>query len=204
MNIINCFLDSTIRELISIFKEIYMDVNIVHVDTIDDKWGLRKVMTDDKGNKYKVTAKQKFYDHVHGAGVYALRMGEFKGKQFVQWAELKEPAGGSATTAAEKPQEGGVLSDKLAFEKARQNDIMTQFYARLAFDILNSDKNSNEKITSSKVMLEAGKLMRLHKSTVTSYELDENNIQSETFDKVAEAPVETVSTTPLNPEEVPW
>ena len=178
-----------------------MDVNIIHVDTIDDKWGLRKVMTDDKGNKYKVTAKQKFYDHVQGAGIYALRMGEFKGKQFVQWAELKEPAGGSTPAASGKPQEGPNLSDKMALEKAKQNDILVEYYARLAFDILMARKKEDEVVTSSMVMLEAGKLIRLHKSTVVSYELDENNIQAETFDKKAEQPENVMD---VNPEDAPF
>ena len=168
-----------------------MEVKIVNVETIDDKWGLRKVMTDDKGNKYKVTAKQKFYDNVHNAGVYDVRMGEFKGKQYVQWATFVSPLGGNDTKPAEKPQECGVLSDKMAFEKAKQNDILVEFYARLAFDILMSRKKEDEVITPSVVMLEAGKLVRLHKSTVVAYELDENNIQAEAFDKAtAEKPAE--------------
>ena len=160
-----------------------MEVKIVSVETVDDKWGLRKVLTDEKGNKYKVTAKQKFYDNVHNAGIYDVRFGEFKGKQFVQWATLVSPLGGNDTKLAEKPQEGAVLSDKMAFEKAKQNDILVEFYARLAFDILMSRKKDDEIVTSSMVMLEAGKLVRLHKSTVVAYELDENNIQAETFDK---------------------
>lgn len=178
-----------------------MEVKIVNVETVDDKWGLRKVLTDDKGNKYKVTAKQKFYDNVHNAGVYDVRMGEFKGKQYVQWATFVSPLGGNDTKPAEKTQEGAVLSDKMAFEKAKQNDILVEYYARLAFDILMARKKEGEIVTSSMVMLEAGKLVRLHKSTVVSYELEENNIQAETFDKKADEPENVMD---VNPADAPF
>ena len=186
MNIIDFCSDSIIKEIIDIFKELYMEIKIVNVETVDDKWGLRKVLTDDKGNKYKVTAKQKFYEHVHGAGIYDIRFGEFKGKQYVQWATLVSPLGGNDTKPAEKSQEGAILSDKMAFEKAKQNDILVEFYARLAFDMLMARKKADEIITPGMIMLEAGRLVRLHKSTVVSYELDEENIQAETFDKATE------------------
>lgn len=202
MNTTDCCLDSIICEIISIFKEITMDINVTKVEVqTTGKFGPRKVLHVADGTKWNVAEKKPFYDLITGPGIYSVEIAEFQGKPYIKYLSKKGNGGTTSTAAAEKPQEGGVLSDKLAFEKAKQNDILVEFYARLAFDILNA-KNPGC-VSSGEVMLEAGRLVRLHKSTVVAYELDEGKIQTDTFEKVADEAANSESSS--KPEDgVPW
>lgn len=180
-----------------------MDINVTRVEVqANSKYGPKKVLYVDDGTKWNVAEKKPFYNLITGPGMYSVEIADFQGKPYIKYLSKKGGAAISATPAAVKPQEGANSSDKLAFEKAKQNDILVEFYARLAFDILNA-KNPG-KVSSGEVMLEAGRLVRLHKSTVVSYEMSEDKIQTETFDKVA-AEAATTDSPSLKPEdEVPW
>lgn len=179
-----------------------MDINVTRVEVqANSKFGPRKVLYVADGTKWNVAEKKPFYNLITGPGMYSVEIADFQGKPYIKYLSKKGGAATDTTPAAGKPQEGANLSDKLAFEKAKQNDILVEFYARLAFDILNAKNPGN--VSSSEVMLEAGRMIRLHKSTVVSYELDESKIQTEAFDKAAgEAATDSAS---LKPEdEVPW
>ena len=163
MNTTNCCSDSTINEIISIFKEIDMEVNIIKIEKSETKFGVKKVLTAEDGTTYKISSKQKFYDSIVSTGMYELKMDEYQGHPFVAWATFKggyNQLSGASNPAlpTTKKVDSKSYEDKLKADKERQNDIRLEFYCNLAKDIAIANKKDGVDVSYEEVQ-EIGRKM---------------------------------------------
>lgn len=171
MNTTDCCLDSTLNEIIDIFKEMSMEVKIVKIEKMENKFGVRKILTDASGNQYKVSTKQRFYDDCVAPGIYDITMSEYMGKPCVKWVTYKGiGSDGSATPTATraaqsiaKAASGSIgMEERLRMDKLRQDDIRLEFYCGLVKDVMIANKKEGEDISLDAIQLEAKKLYLKH------------------------------------------
>jgi len=143
-------------------------VNIVRIDAENSKFGTKKILWDDQGNKYSISSKRQWmYEEAQIPGQYDIEMGEYMGKpsvqkiKFIAAPSTSVTASGSAQ-AAQKPQQGAVLADRIAFDKDKQKDIMIEFYVGIAKDVLIATLGDKAEITPDQLFLYATSLMRRH------------------------------------------
>lgn len=171
MNITDYYSGSIIAEIVSIFKEIEMDIQVTRVNVEETKYGIKKVLYTTDGKKYRIGTRQKFYDSVQDPGLYSITMGDFEGKPFVKWLEYKgplpdapKPSAPRAVAAAVNTTPSLSASDRMYFEKKKQDDIRLEFYTGIAKDIAIANKKANEDINPLDVIHTAKKLCVAHVS----------------------------------------
>ena len=144
-------------------------VNIVRIEAENSKFGTKKILWDDQGNKYSISSRRQWmYEEVQTEGVYDIEMGEYMGKPSVQKIKFLSSSGAASSAsapAAQKPQQGAVLADRIAFDKDKQKDIMIEFYVGVAKDVLIATLGENKEITPDKLFEYAASLMRRHLMT---------------------------------------
>lgn len=141
-------------------------VNIVRIEAENSKFGTKKILWDDQGNKYSISSKRQWmYEEAQTEGQYDIEMGEYMGKPSVQKIKFIAPfnaAGTASAQPAQKPQQGAVLADRIAFDKDKQKDIMIEFYVGIAKDVLIATLGDKAEITPDQLFLYATSLMRRH------------------------------------------
>jgi len=173
LNTIDCFLNCTINEIISIFKEITMDIKVVRIEVNhSDKYGEKKILHVDDGTKWNVRADKPFYKNVVGPGIYDATFKEFQGHEYISYLKFKSAADGqNQATTNETPASGMVvakgnyeaaLKAKMDADKKRQDDIRLEFYCGVAKDILIANKKAGKDINHRDVLAIGLDLYKAH------------------------------------------
>lgn len=159
-----------------------MNINVVRVESVTDKWGTKKILHADNGQKYKISEKSFTYDNVKTEGPYDITMGEFKGHPFVK--TLKFLGTYEEPKAAQKPQQGPVLADRIGFEKDKQAEIKLECYAGIAKDIaLYNATLAKAEVNVKEVMNLAKDMMIMHDDIIELKKKNALGMQGESFDK---------------------
>lgn len=154
-----------------------MDIKIVSIRVVSDKFGTKKILKAEDGLEYKVTQKQKFYNDVKGPGVYEIRMGEYKGHPFVEWASFKSALPSDAKKEEATKAVMAVMSDKrIEMDKRRQNDIRLEFYCGLVKDVMIANKKKDEDIKLEDIMPAATALYKDHIKTLDILDVQEEAV----------------------------
>lgn len=144
-----------------------MEITVTRVNVEETKFGVKKVLYATDGNKYRIGSRQKFYDDVQDPGIYSITMGDFNGKPFVKWLEYKGPLPSQnkfvpKTNAVAGAPANAQLTDKLYFERKKQDDIRLEFYTGIAKDLAIANKQGNLPIDPLDVQHMAMKMVKTH------------------------------------------
>lgn len=184
-----------------------MRVYVSSIQEVDGKFP-KKVLITDKGEKININKTNKCYDYVVAEGPYEIEWGEYKGNKFVK--TLKFHGAYPKTETAQKPQQGAVLSDRTALDKAKQDDIKLEFYSNIAKDVLIYNKKQN--ITVKDIMSMAKDFVVAHEDILElkaakllpAYGLDYDKTLKEAFPDAEVVGVKQKEEEPFNPDDIPF
>lgn len=208
MNITDYYSGSIIGEIISIFKEIEMNINVVKIDVKQTKFGIKKELLAYDGKKYRVGSRQKFYDDVQNPGVYAIEMGDYEGKPFVKSLKYvgNLPSDNKfvpKTNAATASVSADALKAKAEQDRKRQDDIRLEFYCNIAKDILIANKKANEDISFDDVMWNAKKMYVKHLDILSMLDAEAKGIEV-VADKPEVKEEPQAKQEPVDEEDIPF
>jgi hypothetical protein len=125
--------------------------NITGIEAKEGKFGMYKTLCFDDGSKMSITKQNRCYDLFTGAGQYDITTRLYNGKEVISGAKKlgKGDAGVVATTiGVTKPMSAAqATEDRIAFERAKQRDIMVECYMGIAKDIAIANKKEGQDIT---------------------------------------------------------
>lgn len=128
-----------------------MTKNITGVEAKEGKFGMYKTLFFDDGSKMSITKQNRCYDVFTGPGEYDIGTRQYNGKEVISSAKKigKGDAGSVAQTVASfKPTSAAqAAEDRLAFDRAKQRDIMIECYMGIAKDIALANKKDGENVT---------------------------------------------------------
>lgn len=196
MNITDYYSDSIIGDIIRIFKEVEMEITVTRVNVEETKFGVKKVLYATDGNKYRIGARQKFYDDVQDPGIYSVSMGEFNGKPFVKWLEYKGPLPSDNKFVPKKdalpvaPGPNASFADKMHFEQKKQDDIRLEFYTGIAKDLAIANKQGNLPIDPLDVQHMAMKMVKTHMEILEMLDQESKSLEVEKAEPAKDKQIE--------------
>lgn len=159
-----------------------MNINVIRVEEKTDKYGTKKILHTAEGKQYKVSSKSFAYDSIHGEGPYDVTMGEYQGHPFVK--NLKFLGVYKDTPKQEKPQQMAISADKIAFEKAKQDEIKLECYAGIAKEIaIHNASLAKAEVKVKDVMNLAKDMFIMHNDIIALKESNALGMQGQSFDE---------------------
>lgn len=125
--------------------------NVTGIEAKEGKFGMYKTLFFDDGSKMSITKQNRCYDAFTGAGQYDITTRLYNGKEVISAAKKvgKGDAGATAPViSSNRPLSAAQASeDRLAFDRAKQRDIMVECYMGIAKDIAIANKKDDQDIT---------------------------------------------------------
>lgn len=152
-----------------------MRIIVTSIEEATDKYGTKKIFTDDKGIVRKLKSTSKAYNNLVNPGEYEITEDTYNGNVYTKWIkpinQLKDIRE-SQNSAKQQPQttqkaslSQTILEDKLKFEIEKQKEIRLECYAGIAKDIvLANNANVEMPATAKDVMTMAKELVELHEA----------------------------------------
>lgn len=140
--------------------------NITGVEAKEGKFGMYKTLFFDDGSKMSITKQNRCYDAFTGAGEYDITTRLYNGKEVISAAKKLgkgDAAAAAPAVAASRPMSAAQASeDRLAFDRAKQRDIMVECYMGIAKDIAIANKKADQDITAKMIGDIALELVAVH------------------------------------------
>lgn len=150
---------------------------ITGIEAKEGKFGMYKTLFFDDGSKMSITKQNRCYDAFTGAGQYEITTRLYNGKEVISGAKKvgKGDAGAVApVVAATRPMSAAQASeDRLAFDRAKQRDIMVECYMGIAKDIAIANKKEGQDVTPVMIGDIALQLVACHNNVKEGRKADE-------------------------------